>query len=236
MLHTQYVTPNMLRITLGGAALADFPTEQASAYVKLVFPQTNSSRPLLRTYTIRHQTAHSIDIDFALHDAKGPASSWAMNAQVGDCILVGGPGPKRLVTQPADNFIIAGDMTALPAISVNLAMLPLNATGFAIIEVTTRADIQTLEHPANMKLIWVIANEEAAQNRDNPLLAHIKALPQFSGLTSIWVACEFNGMKLIRKYLKERYDLPKAYFYTSSYWQKGHSEDEHKVAKSNDTE
>ena len=38
--------------------------------------------------------------------------------------MVSGPGPKKLVDMNADWFLIAGDMSALPAISVNLEKLP----------------------------------------------------------------------------------------------------------------
>ena len=51
-------------------------------------------------------------------------------------------------------------MTALPAISVNLAQPPNNAVGYAVIEVLSEADIQPLVHPENVELHWVI-NPEA---------------------------------------------------------------------------
>lgn len=235
VINTQYLTPNMLRISLGGAAMANFPEDQESGYVKLIFPRDGGGRPLMRTYTVINQTPTSIDIDFAIHEAKGPASSWAVNAKVGDQITVGGPGPKRLVTQEADWFIIAGDMTALPAISVNLALLPADAKGYAVIEVVSEADIRELVHPTSLQVIWVV--NKASQNPDiNPLLEQIKALPQIEGDLSVWVACEFSSMRAIRKYLKTTFELPKSHFYTSSYWKMGVSEDEHKIAKREDTE
>ncbi|MEP4892272.1 MAG: siderophore-interacting protein [Aliiglaciecola sp.] len=229
----QYVSPNMLRVTLGGKELANFPADQESAYVKLIFPQANNKRPLLRTYTIRHQRADSIDIDFALHDAKGPASSWAVNAVKGSQILVGGPGPKKLLNDDCDWFILSGDMTALPAISVNLALLPKTATGYAVIEVADEEDIQSLEHPQNVQLIWVV-NKPRDKAETFPLLEKLKTLAPLNGSLAVWVACEFSTMKAIRKYLKSTFELPKSHFYTSSYWKLGVSEDEHKVVKKED--
>lgn len=233
VINTQFITPNMLRISLGGEAMVNFPKDQESGYVKLMFPQADGGRPMMRTYTVINQKENSIDIDFALHDAKGPASSWAVNAKVGDKITVGGPGPKRLVTQDADWFIISGDMTALPAISINLALLPSNAKGYAVLEVVDEADIQELEHPEHVQLIWVVNN--ASHNTEiNPLLDRIKELPELEGNLSVWVACEFSTMRAIRKYLKNTFELPKSHFYTSSYWKLGVSEDEHKIAKKED--
>ncbi|WOI36362.1 siderophore-interacting protein [Alteromonas sp. CI.11.F.A3] len=233
VINSRYITPNMLRITLGGEEMSDFPADQDSAYVKLIFPRADGGRPMMRTYTVRSQTENSIDVDFALHEAKGPASSWAVSAKVGDKIIVGGPGPKKLLNQDADWVIICGDMTALPAISVNLAILPKDTKGYAVLEVVDDADIQDLVHPDNVQLIWVV-NKPSANTEVLPLLERIKSLPSFEGNLSVWVACEFNTMKAIRKYLRNTFELPKSHFYTSSYWKLGVSEDEHKIAKRED--
>src|SRR5690606_40211698 len=99
VVRTKYITPQMYRVTLGGTGLLDFPKDQESAYIKLIFPQDHGARPLMRTYTISGQREDEIDVDFALHDAEGPASMWARNAQVGEQILVGGPGPDRKSTR-----------------------------------------------------------------------------------------------------------------------------------------
>ena len=73
------LTEHMLRITLGGEQLAYLPEDQESAYIKLVFPQGKDERPLMRTYTIRHQRQTEIDVDFALHDQKGPFETSLLN-------------------------------------------------------------------------------------------------------------------------------------------------------------
>jgi len=71
--------------------------------------------------------ADESDVDFALHEICGPATFRALNTKVGDSIMVGGPGPRKLVHPDADWFLLVGDMTALPAISGNIEMLPENA-------------------------------------------------------------------------------------------------------------
>lgn len=227
----------MLRITLGGSGFIGFPADQESGYIKLVFPQGHDKRPLLRTYTIRQQRSDSIDVDFAIHEHKGPALTWAKNAQVGDKILVSGPGPKRDINLNADWFILCGDMTALPAISVNLASMPDNAKGYAIIEVLDEKDIQPLSHPDGIDLIWIIGSEHKTfETETYPLLERLKQSPSLSGDLSVWVACEFSSMKAIRQYLKSHYTLPKTHFYTSSYWKIGLDQDEHKIVKKADAE
>lgn len=77
-----------------------------------------------------------------LHEDAGRASEWAKNARPGGNILIGGPGPKKLLDNTADWCLLVGDMTALPAISVNIEQLPADARGYAVIEVTDESDIQ----------------------------------------------------------------------------------------------
>jgi NADPH-dependent ferric siderophore reductase len=54
-IRSHYLTPHMLRVTLSGAELAGFPEDQESTYIKLIFPQPEAARPLMRTYTISAQ-------------------------------------------------------------------------------------------------------------------------------------------------------------------------------------
>jgi len=93
--HKRHLTPNMLRVTFGGDALSGFPTDAASANIKLLLPhegqtvaayhaslQGTGSKPIKRTYTVvdfRDDT-NELDIDFALHPDSGPATRFAENA------------------------------------------------------------------------------------------------------------------------------------------------------------
>lgn len=233
VIRSAYITPHMLRITLGGDALTGFPPEQESAYVKLIFPQAGEVRPLIRTYTVRQQRATEIDVDFVIHDVAGPASNWALNAMPGDTILVGGPGSKKLINTEADWFLLVGDMTALPAISVNLALLPQDARGHAVLEVASEADIQPLVHPDNLALHWVINATPDAEGVT--LRNHLAQLPWHAGQPAVWAACEFSSMRVLRQYFREQ-EVAKTHLYISSYWKIGNSEDQHKAAKRDDAE
>ena len=239
------VTPNMLRVTLGGDGMAGFPEDQESAYVKLIFPidGDDKDRVLRRTYTVRHDRmtnqGREIDLDFVMHgdgsdhnDHGGPASNWAVNCKPGDVITVGGPGPKKLVDPDADWFLIVGDMTALPAVSVNLETLGADARGYAVIEVRSEADIQPLAKPDNITIEWVINPRPGEVS--NALVDVVKKLPWGAGRPSVWAACEFTAMKELRSYFREERGLGKDDLYISSYWKLGMNEDNHKVIKSED--
>ncbi|TYL47798.1 siderophore-interacting protein [Marinomonas sp. IMCC 4694] len=233
IVNKNHITPHMLRITLGGDQIHTLPKDQEGGYVKLIFPQV-SDKPILRTYTIRHQRDCEIDIDFVLHEDGGPASTWARHAQIGEAILVGGPGPVKPISGAADWQFFVGDMTALPAISVNLANLPDTAKGAAILEVLSQEDVLPLVHPSGIELHWVINPHPGESTKI--LLERVKALPWPKGSVSAWVACEFSAMKALRSFFKIEKQLLREHLYISSYWKKGNSEDQHKVVKRTDNE
>lgn len=227
------VTTNMLRVTLGGAGMSAFPANQEGAYIKLMFPPTDGGRGIVRTYTVRQQRHGEMDIDFVLHEDGGPAANWSRQVQPGEEILIGGPGPKKPMNPHADWFLLVGDMTALPAISVNLEQLPGDARGYAVLEVISEADIQPLRAPANVELIWVV-NPHPGENPEL-LLARTKELVWQPGTPSVWAACEFSSMRALRRYFREDRQVDKADLYISSYWKLGSNEEQHKVEKQQDS-
>lgn len=233
VIRTEALTPHMLRVTLGGDGLSGFPADQESAYIKLFIPQP-AGEPRLRTYTIARQRDDEIDVDFALHTCTGPASDWARQARPGDRIRIAGPGPQKLIHPEADWFLLAGDMTALPAIRVNLERLPADARGYALLEVVDKADIEPLAHPSGVELRWIVQSETNPEQ--SALLEALQSLIPLPGQAAIWAACEFHTMRALRKHFKQKWQVPKSHLYVSSYWKIGHSEDEHKLAKRADAE
>lgn len=236
VLDKREITPHMLRVTLGGEGMQRFPADQASAYVKLLYPQPDADKPLLRTYTVRAQRKDAIDIDFALHGEGdgGPASAWAVNCAPGDTIGVAGPGPKKQIDPEADWFLMVGDMTALPAISVNIEQLVPGARGRVIIEVTDAADKQSLPVPDGVELTWVINPQPG---RATPLVDAVAALDwPDDGSISVWAACEFNSMRALRTHFREVRGVTRGQMYISSYWIHGRDENTHKAIKRADSE
>jgi NADPH-dependent ferric siderophore reductase len=228
-------TPNMIRIVLGGSDLANFPEGFESGYVKLLFDRSEG-RPLTRSYTIREFDAaqRELTLDFVVHHDGGPASSWAMDASVGDVITIAGPGPAKLVDFSADWFFIAGDMTALPAISVNLEKLPKDAKGYAVIEVIDEADKIILDVPDSVEMHWVV---NPTPHKPNSVLADsVRALPWLDGTPNIWVASEFEAMRNLRRYFKKERSVERGQIYASSYWKIGETDEGNKLAKRMDAE
>lgn len=237
VLNTARITPNMHRITLGGEAMTAFPKSREGGYVKLSWDAPDGGKRIVRTYTIRSQTDSSIDVDFALHGSghdSGPATNWALSAKAGDVIKIGGPGPAKPLPEGTGPFLLAGDMTALPAISVNLETLPEDATGRAIILIREQADKQDIACPAGVTIDWVI--EPDLGNTPALLANAVRGLPNIQDFTYAWVACEFEAMKLLRAYLRTEQSFGKERLYISSYWKRGLIEDQHKQVKKIDAE
>lgn len=232
VLQCEHPSPNVRRITLGGPELEGFPDHQESAYIKLILPDSHSKKGhIMRTYTIRKHRPEqqAFDIDFVQHGNNSPGFNWARQAKIGDTISISGPGATKLVDFNADWFLLVGDMTALPAISVNIEQLPHNAKGYAVIEVMDSSDIQPLKTPEQFEIHWLINPQPGSEN--TLTLNKVKELDWLGGRPYIWAACEFNDMRALRHYFKKERGVDKNDLYISSYWKKGISEEKHKVVK-----
>lgn len=232
----------MQRVIFTGDDLTDFPEDYESGYVKLFFStdgqamhnknQVEQAKYLRRTYTVRSfsREDNELGLEFSLHShGGGPASTWAESAKPGDKILMDGPGPTKLVNNESDWFLLAGDMAGLPALCCNLEQLPKNAQGYAVIEVISEVDKQTLNVPDGLDLKWVVNNQPGANS--DALVDEIKTLPWKDGNPYIWVACEFDSMKKIRHYLKDSRNVDPNNLYISSYWKFDRTEEQHRIDK-----
>lgn len=235
VMDSQRVSPSMHQVTLGGPGLAGFPADQQGGYIKMVLKQPGIlGKPLMRTYTIRAQRDDAIDVQFALHgqNAAGPATQWALDAQIGDTILVGGPGPAKPLPEGFDFYLVAGDMSALPAISANLEALPRDAKGVAVLEIQDEADAVAIDAPEGVAIQWLINPEPGTQPK---LLADaLRAVDVPEGRVAGWAACEFSSMRELRALLRVEMGLGPRELYISSYWKLGLNEGEHKEAKKQD--
>ena len=232
---TQQLTPNMRRISLGGESLMKFPVNCAGGYIKLLFDPMVGQKPVMRTYTIRSFDHEKLilTVDFVTHDHTGPASQWAMTCKIGDQLSIAGPGSVKFPDLDAQWYLIIGDMTAVPAISVILDTLPQDCEGHLVIEVLTKDDIPSLNIPKKIKPHWIINSEPG--NASQALVAKVKQLTWKTPEPAVWTACEFSSMRTFREYFQKTRNLKRNSFYLSSYWKSGLVEEEHKVLKQKDS-
>ena len=164
------------RFTFTGPSMHLFDSAGWDQRIKLIFPLPGvglESLPLtedwypqwrglpdelrnpIRTYTVRavRSGLGEVDIDIALHGRTGPASRWALDARVGDAIVIYGPNARHggpyggvdfLPPDHTDAYLLAGDPTALPAIASILESLPAASRGIALLEVDHATDAQAL--------------------------------------------------------------------------------------------
>jgi iron complex transport system ATP-binding protein len=143
-------------------------------------------RGSMRTYTVRRSRLDSvypeIDVDFVMHfDSEGnggPAANWALNAKPGDAITIIGPNNRaaHCVTAEiysgiewrpgmAQRVLLAGDETAIPAISAILESLPAYMTGHAFLEVPQAGDFLDLKTDADVEITWLARGAAIGRSR-----------------------------------------------------------------------
>ena len=232
-----HLSLNMLRVTFTSKDLSDFPEKEEGGYIKFLFANKDkkTSEKLVRPYTIRNFRKKNLelDIDFAKHKSQsGYASKWAFNAKIGDEILISGPSSKQSINTNASWFFFVGDMSALPAISSYLEILPKNSKGYAVLEILSNSDKLKLKKPKNINIIWVI-NDQTFGSLDK-LYNEIKNIDWYKGNPYVWVACEFKVMKNLRKYFQIEKKINKKDMYISSYWKDGIDQESHKIIKKKD--
>ncbi|MBK8972567.1 MAG: siderophore-interacting protein [Hahellaceae bacterium] len=242
--HTCMLSPHLKRISLTGKALEDFPEKSEGAHIKIMLPQAHQrvpilptlgptgvlwppdrERPITRTYSVSRYDAadQTLDIDFVLHTAPGPASDWARNARPGDQVGIAGPGgPDRI--RPADWYLLVADPSALAALAAALRALPVESKGYALIEVSDESEVLGLEHPDGVSLRWLYRGDQLASH-STLLLDAVKALPWMDGLPSVMVAGENTQVVAIRDYLLQTRNVPRTQLYAVPYWKDQHTEE-----------
>ncbi len=111
-------------------------------------------RPIVRTYSIRavRPEQAEVDIEFAIHDHRGPAVDFARQAKIGDKIGISNPGGPKPMLPAADFYCLAGDPSSLPALAALLENLPQHSAGRAV-RVDSTADMIDLKNPLMLKSI-----------------------------------------------------------------------------------
>lgn len=238
---TQPISPRLLRVTLGGEELRGFGVDEPAASVRLLLPRRGTdavviptwtgneflhddgTRPTIRTYTPRRVDAGALelDLDVVLHDG-GAVPAWLATEPIGTSVGVSGPGRGYAIDEAASGFVLAGDESAIPAISQLLERLPSAATVAAHIEVTHPDARHGLpEHPGA-----TVAWHDLTPGSDpgSTLLEALRDLP-IGPTTCLWVAGEAAAMQRIRRHLFEGRGVPRRQAVVRGYWKVGRGGD-----------
>ncbi|WP_308281196.1 siderophore-interacting protein [Pimelobacter sp. 30-1] len=229
----ELVTPRMLRLTLTGDELAGFHSYVADDHVKIVFPHADGTRtdpvpndrqlldwpkplPPTRTYTIRRVdlAAREVDLDVVLH-AGGLAGDWAEAVAIGDPAVIAGPPGAKAFAHTHRHYVLAVDVTGLPAVARWLDeadwLEAAGATAHVLVE-HDHADETgyPLQERAGVEVRWL------SRAAGSQLGTQVRAL-DVPDDTFVFGAGEAEDLKEVRRWVAER-ELPAS---ITGYWKRG---------------
>lgn len=216
------LTPGMLRIVFSGDDLRDFASLAPDDHIKLFVP-TPSGEVVPRSYTPRRYDAeaHTLAIDFALHDA-GPATNWAIDARPGDRLEVGGPKGSTIISADIRHWLLIGDETALPAIARRIEEIGAGVRVTSVVAVTGPQEHLVFDACADMRTLWAYRSisDSADPGALLAILKTIDVLPE----TFVWIAAEALVTRAVRSYLVQERGHPLSWMKASGYWVMGRAD------------
>jgi NADPH-dependent ferric siderophore reductase len=248
VLHTERLTPHMIRVVIGGE-LAGFATRGLTDhYVKLLFPQEGVAYPepfdlaavrerlpreqwpRTRTYTVRRWDAEAreLTVDFVHHGDEGVAGPWAAAARPGDPVWFSGPGGGYAPEDGADWHLLAGDESALPAIAAALERMGDGVTAEVFVEVAGPREEQKLHTPDGVRVRWLHRGDRPV---GEALVEAVRALEFPPGVPQAFVHGEAHFVKELRRFLRVEHGLDRDRLSVSGYWRTGADEDAWQAGK-----
>ena len=232
-------SPRMRRITFRGEELIGLDPADPAASIRLLLPHhgelvlpewngneylhTDGSRPHLRTLTPLRVDAEKgeVDVDVVLHGS-GPMATWAEAAAPGDAVAISGTGRGYAIDAGAPRFLLAGDESAMPAISTILEALPDHLPVRVIVEVA-HPDAR-LDPPGapGLSVSWHVQGAGSAPGRE---LATAVESEDVADGTRVWVAGEAASVQRIRRHLFDTLGLPRGQCTVRGYWKHGRAGD-----------
>lgn len=230
-------SPRLRRVTLTGEGLAGLTVDQPAASVRLLLPspgdatlelpswngneflRADGTRPTIRTFTPRRAdpAALELDVEIVVHGG-GAASHWAERAAPGDPAAVSGPGRGYEIDRDARSFVLAGDETALPAMSQLLEQLPDDASVQVHVEVADPSARLALPPHPGAETVW---HELRAGAPPGDALVAAVAAAEIGPDTRVWVAGEAAAVQRVRRDLFGRRGVPRARASVRGYWKHG---------------
>ncbi len=257
VVRAEALSPSFVRVVLGGEGLASFvPSRFADSYVKLAFldrrtparlPLDDAGRldlaevralcppdgsPRLRAYTVRawDDVARELTLDVVVHGDVGLGGPWARRARPGDPAWVVGPGGAWSPEPLADEHLLVGDESALPAIAVALERLPTGARARVLVEVPGSADELPLAPAAGacVDVTWLHRGNGAV---GTALVEATRALDRSPGRTVAFVHGEAGFVAELRRHLRIERLMPRGDLSISGYWRLGAADEGWRATK-----
>jgi len=227
----------LVRLTLAGPALAGLDIGLPAASVRLLVPddpsrpadlpiwngneflRSDGTRPTIRTLTpVRFDlTAAALEVEIVLH-GDGPLSAWASARPLGSSTAVSGTGRGYTVDPAASSFLLAGDESAIPALSVLLGAIAPTATIVVLIEAAEPVIPASLPHHPGATVSWL---GRAPGARPGDALGAAIATLDLDPDIRVWAAGEAAGVHRLRQHLFDERGIPRSRAVVRGYWKIG---------------
>lgn len=236
------VSPRLVRATLTGSELAGFALDLPAASVRILLPSPGTTelvvpvwngnefllpdgrRPTIRTFTPRRADpdALELDVEIVVH-GNGAASKWAATAAPGDGAAISGPGRGYTIDPDAPLFLLAGDETAIPAVSQLLELLPTETPVRVHLEVAhPDARVVLPEHP-RASVTW---HDLPPGAPPGDTLVDAVRNEDFDAQVRVWAAGEAAAVHRIRRHLFEDRGMARSQAVVRGYWKHGRGGDD----------
>ncbi|RIJ71248.1 siderophore-interacting protein [Nakamurella silvestris] len=231
---TRRLTPHMVRIRFSGGDLPEFRSSgQADECIGITFPAPGSRvspDPVLtagtwghpedaavRVYSVRHWDAEKavLTVDFVVHEG-GIAAAWAMDARVGDSVVLHGPDGWYRIPADTDWQLLVADMTGLPALGRIVEELPAGARAHVIAEIVEGGDIQPLRTAATVTYEWITGSGNG--HAPSALTDAVRRHPLPPGRGYVWFAGEAAPSREVRKLVRREWGWEHSRFTVLGYW------------------
>ena len=231
------ITPRLTRLRISGPELATLKIDEPAASVRLLVPapgdddlvvpswdgneflRPDGSRPIIRTLTPRGLADDTLTLEIVLHEG-GALSDWATSVEGGEHAAISGTGRGYTIDPDAAGFLLAGDESAIPAISQLLEWIGPEIDVDAIIEIADPEGRAPLPSHARATVSWV--ELPAGAPPGEALVEAVETLDVPDGWR-VWAAGEAAAMFRIRKHLFDTLGLERRHATVRGYWKHGRS-------------
>lgn len=246
---TERVSPNIVRVTVGGDQLGALPDHGFDHWFRLFLPQEegetsfdlptrvdmrgylkylrmpSATRPHMRNYTVREFRPDrlELDIDFVVHGDEGIATRWVRRTAPGDTVALLDQGRGYEIPDDATHHLLVTDETGMFAVVNILRDLPRDATGDAYIEIPDAADAQPTAEPDGVTVHWLV-REPGRRHGTLALETVQRDWRKPAAPMAAYLVGEQALPTTLRRWLVTEHGVPKSAISFVGYWRigKGH--------------
>jgi NADPH-dependent ferric siderophore reductase len=226
LMSREWLTPGYVRLRLAGTELRGFTAPGADDHVRLFLAPPGTPAPpspeQWREFDSREYTpvasdreAGWVDFDVLVHDG-GAGSGWAASAPIGSATAVGGPRRSNSVAGRPDALFLAGDETAVPAITRFLRQRRPGTPARVLVEVSEVNRLVPLPIDDATELTILVRPAESLVEA----LAGLTGQDRPAGNVLCFVAAESSVVPVARDLLQDRWGLPSEAVIVKGYWRK----------------